>query len=77
MDVATVSSTAVNSKQVLLAWNLTSSVVQGWVADSTTNQGVVLCFETEAGQPSGFISFYDNAGTLIQKPELIVNYYIP
>jgi len=77
MDTLSVNSTTVNGATVLLAWNLDTAVVQGWVANPSNNLGMVLSFETETGLASGNITFWDNTGSDLQKPTLVVNYYIP
>ena len=41
MDAVTVTSTQVNSNQVLLAWNITPSLAQVWVNPSNNNYGIL------------------------------------
>jgi len=77
MDTLSVNSTTVNGNTVLLAWNLDTAVVQDWVANPSNNLGMALSFETETGLTSGNITFWDNTGSDLQKPTLVVNYYIP
>jgi hypothetical protein len=77
MDTILVDSADVNGNSVLLAWNLDETVVQNWVANPSQNLGMVLCFGTETGLSSGNIDFWDNTGSDLQKPTLVVNYYIP
>ena len=78
MDAVTVTSTQINSTQVLLAWNITPSLAQVWVNPANNNFGVLISPEPEtSGTLSGFISFWDNTGTNQQKPKMLVTYTIP
>jgi hypothetical protein len=78
MDAVTVTSTQVNSTQVLFAWNITPSLAQVWANPSNNNYGVLISPEPElSGTLSGFISFWDNTGNNQQKPKMLVTYTIP
>ncbi len=78
MDTVTVTSTQVNSSQVLLAWNITPSLAQVWANPSNNNYGILISPEPEtSGTLSGFISFWDNTGTDARKPKMLVTYTIP
>ncbi len=78
IDAVTITSSQVNSNQVLLAWNITPSLAQVWVNPSNNNYGVLISPEPEtSGTLSGFISFWDNTGTNQQKPKMLVTYTIP
>jgi hypothetical protein len=78
MDSVTLTSTQVNSTQVLLAWNITPSLAQVWVNKSNNNYGVLISPEPEtSGSLSGFISFWDNTGSSQQKPKMLISYTIP
>jgi len=78
MDAVNVTSTQVNSNQVLLAWNITPSLAQVWVNPSNNNYGILISPEPEtSGTLSGFISFWDNTGNSQQKPKMLVTYTIP
>jgi hypothetical protein len=78
MDAVTVTSTQVNSNQVLLAWNITPSLAQVWVNPSNNTYGILISPEPEtSGTLSGFLSFWDNTGNNQQKPKMLVTYTIP
>jgi len=78
MDAVTVTSTQVNSNQVLLAWNVTPALSQVWANPSNNNYGVLISPEPEtSGSLSGFISFWDNTGNSQQRPRMLVTYTIP
>ncbi len=78
MDAVTVTSTGVNSNQVLLAWNIAPSLAQVWANKSNNNYGVLISPEPETTETlSGFIAFWDNTGNSQQKPRMLVTYTIP
>ncbi len=78
MDAVTVSSSQLNSTQVLLAWNVTPSLAQVWASPSNNNYGLLISSEPETnGALSGFISFWDNTGNSQQKPRMLVTYTVP
>lgn len=78
IDTVMVTSTQVNSTQVLLGWNITPSLAQVWVNASNNNYGILISPEPETSVSlSGFISFWDNTGTTQQKPKMLVTYTIP
>ena len=78
LDAVTITSTQVNSNQVLLAWNIPTTLAQIWANASNNNYGVLISPEPEtSGTLSGFISFWDNTGTNQQKPKILVTYTIP
>lgn len=78
MDAVTVTSTQVNSTQVLLAWNVTPSLAQVWANPANNNYGLLISPEPEtSGSLLGFISFWDNTGNNQQRPRMLVTYTIP
>jgi hypothetical protein len=78
MDAVTVTAAQVNSTQVLLSWNITSSLAQVWVNTANNNYGMLISPEPEtSGTLSGFISFWDNTGNTQQKPKMLIEYTVP
>jgi len=77
MDAVTVTNTQVNSTQVLLSWNITSTLAQVWTNKTNNNFGILISPEPEtSGTLAGFISFWDGTGNSQQKPKMVVEYTV-
>jgi hypothetical protein len=77
MDAVIVTNTQVNSTQVLLSWNITSTLAQVWTNKTNNNFGILISPEPgTSGTLSGFISFWDSTGNSQQKPKMFVEYTV-
>ncbi len=60
-----------------VAWNITPSLVQGWLDGSMDNDGLVLVSEGEGTDGPGVINFGGRTGPPESSPTLVVTYTIP
>jgi hypothetical protein len=81
LDSVTVTASQINGNQVALAWNIPVSIASPWMTETTSpsnfNYGLLLSTVPETGSGSGTIPFWDNTGSALVKPQIVVDYTIP